>query len=65
MQLTRRTNDRFRDVDELLRRRVIDRLNVAGAKSHLVQLIAEGGALQSDEAGLILGESLPVGLRLG
>ncbi len=65
MQLTRKTNDRFRDVDERLRQRVIDRLSTVGAKSHLVQLIAEGGSLECEEAGLILGESLPVGLRLG
>ena len=65
MQLTRRTHDRFRDVDDSLRKRVADRLTSAGAKSHLVTLISEGGSLESEEASLILGESLPVGLRLG
>jgi len=64
MQLTRRTNDRFRDIDQPLRQRAIDRLSAVGAKRHLVQLVAEGGTLESEEAGLILGESLPVGLRL-
>ena len=64
MQLTRRTHDRFRDVAEELRKRIADRLSSAGAKSHLLTLITEGGALQSEETNLILGESLPVGLRL-
>ncbi len=64
MQLTRRTHDRFRDVEECLRNRVADRLTTASAKSHLVTLITEGGSLESEEANLILGESLPVGLRL-
>ena len=64
MQLTRRTHDRFRDADESLRKRVADRLTSVSAKSHLVTLITEGGSLESEEANLILGESLPVGLRL-
>ena len=64
MQLTRRTHDRFRDVEDCLRNRVADRLTTASAKSHLVTLITEGGSLESEEANLILGESLPVGLRL-
>ena len=64
MQLTRRTHDRFRDIEECLRKRVADRLSSAGARSHLVALITEGGSLESEEANLILGESLPVGLRL-
>ncbi len=64
MQLTRRTHDRYRDMDESLRQRVADRLTSVGAKSHMVTLITTGGSLESEEAGLILGESLPVGLRL-
>ena len=64
MQLTRRTHDRFRDVEDCLRNRVADRLTTANAKSHLVTLVTEGGSLESEEANLILGESLPVGLRL-
>lgn len=64
MQLSRKTNDRFRDINDSLRKRVVDRLSTIGAKNHFVQLIAEGGTLESEEAGLILGESLPVGLRL-
>jgi len=64
MQLTRRTHDRFRDIDESLRRRVTAELTSGGARSHLVTLVNEGGVLESEEASQILGESLPVGLRL-
>jgi hypothetical protein len=36
----------------------------AGAKPSLLRLITEGGPLDRDEAALIVGESLPTGLRL-
>lgn len=65
MQLARRTHDRFRDIDHALRDRVADRMTSAGVKSHLITLITEGGSLESEEASQILGEALPVGLRLG
>lgn len=65
MQLSRRTHDRFRDIDDALRNRIADRMTSAGVKSHLITLITEGGALESEEASQILGEALPVGLRLG
>jgi len=64
MQLSRRTGDRFRDIDSALRARVIDRLATAGAPPHFLHLISEGGTLEGEEASLILGESLPAGLRL-
>ena len=65
MQLARRTHDRFRDIDDSLRTQIADRMTFAGVKSHLKTLITEGGSLESEEASLILGEALPVGLRLG
>ncbi len=65
MQLARRTHDRFRDIDDALRSQVADRMTSAGVKSHLITLITEGGSLESEETSLILGEALPVGLRLG
>ncbi|MEZ6033482.1 MAG: Hsp70 family protein [Planctomycetaceae bacterium] len=65
MQLTRRTDDRFRDVDASVRQRVLEGLTSADARNHLISLIDVGGSLESDEASQILGESLPVGLRLG
>lgn len=65
MQLARRTHDRFRDLEASVRQRVSECLTSAGARNHLISLIDEGGSLESDEASQILGESLPVGLRLG
>lgn len=64
MQLSRKTNDRFRDIDETLRQRLTGQLSAINASPHLIQLIIEGGQLESEEAGQILGESLPAGLRL-
>jgi len=48
-----------------VRQRVLEGLTSAGARNHLISLIDVGGSLESDEASQILGESLPVGLRLG
>ena len=64
MQLSRRTDDRFRDVTASLRDRIIGKLSMTNISKHLLQLIADGGVLESEEASLILGESLPAGLRL-
>lgn len=65
MQLSRKTGDRFRDIDEALRTRIVAKLNKTDVSPHLLRLIEEGGSLDHQEAGLILGESLPAGLRLG
>lgn len=64
MQLSRKTNDRFRDIEESLRHRILGRLQTTGTSAHLLQLIREGGTLEGEEASLILGESLPAGLQL-
>ena len=50
---------------ESLRSKLLDRLRNAAARPGFLQLIAEGGHLQEEEAGLVFGESLPTGLRLG
>jgi hypothetical protein len=65
MQLSRKTGDRFRDLPESLRSKLLDRLRGAAARPGFLQLIAEGGQLEEEEAGLVFGESLPTGLRLG
>jgi hypothetical protein len=64
MQLCRKTGDRYREIEESQRRRVVERMQRAGAKPSLLRLITEGGPLDRDEAALIVGESLPTGLRL-
>jgi len=64
MQLCRRTGDRFRDIGEKLRKQCVERLTAANAREHLIQLIDVGGNLAEEEASMIIGESLPAGLRL-
>jgi hypothetical protein len=64
MQLARRTDDRYRDLPEKLRREAADWLMLENAPPHFVELIRVGGSLDSDEQGLVFGESLPTGLRM-
>jgi hypothetical protein len=64
MQLARRTDDRNRDVPEKLRRDVLAWLSSAGAPDRFSQLVRDGGALDTEEQGLVFGESLPTGLRV-
>jgi hypothetical protein len=64
MQLARRTDDRYRDLPEKTRREAVDWLCALDAPRHFVELIRDGGALDSDEQGLVFGESLPKGLRI-
>ncbi|HEX5445946.1 MAG TPA: Hsp70 family protein, partial [Pirellulales bacterium] len=64
VQLARRTDDRYRDLPETTRQRVLAWLDRRDAPAHYRQLVAVGGALEEAEAGLMFGESLPRGLRL-
>ena len=65
MQLARKTGDRFRDLPEHLRLNVLRRLQAVETRSSFLRLIESGGVLEEEEAGLVFGESLPAGLRLG
>lgn len=63
-QLSRRSGDRARDIDESLRDRVLAHLrkeNVAERWQHMVEQVAE---LESVEESQLLGDALPPGLRL-
>jgi hypothetical protein len=64
MQLARRTEDRYRDLPEKVRREAIDWLSLNEAPRHFIELVRDGGRLDSEEEGLVFGESLPKGLRL-
>ena len=64
MQLARRTDDRHRDIEAPLRKRVVDWLQDGGAANHLCELVRSGGSLDEEERGVIFGESLPIGLRI-
>lgn len=65
MQLARRTDDRYRDVPEKIRREAIDWLKLLNAPRHFIELTRDGGSLDDEEQGLVFGESLPKGLRVG
>lgn len=64
MQMSRRTHDRFREIDESFRTQIVAEFERCGGRPHLLQLIREGGTLESEEADQIVGESLPRGLRI-
>ena len=64
VQITRRTGDRYLDISQSKRDRVLAWLDRLGAPAHYRELVAEGGQLQEEEQGLMFGESLPRGLRI-
>jgi hypothetical protein len=64
MQMTRRTGDRYRDVSEKLRLRIVEWLRGRDAPEHFVTLVAEGGELDVAEQSQVFGEALPKGLRI-
>ncbi len=63
-QLSRRTEDRYRDLDEGTRDAVVRWLTKQSAPEHLVELVRVGGKLDTDEQNRVFGETLPPGLRL-
>jgi hypothetical protein len=64
VQLARRTDDRYRDLPNDLRELAIDRLTANDAAEHAIQLVRDGGELDSEEQDRIFGEALPSGLRI-
>ncbi|MGB9690510.1 MAG: molecular chaperone DnaK, partial [Thermogutta sp.] len=64
MQLARKTGDRYRDVSNKTRQRVLAWFSQRNAPEHLVRLVAEGGTLEETEQTQIFGEELPRGLRI-
>lgn len=64
VQLARRTEDRYRDIGDSLRDKVLRWLEKHSASEHFLQLVREGGELVGDEQSLVFGESLPAGLTL-
>jgi len=64
MQMTRRTGDRYRDLPEKTRRKVLDWLEFHQSPAHFLELVRDGGQLDTQEQGLVFGEALPKGLRI-
>ena len=64
MLISRRTGDRYRDLDEETRGRILEWMERNAAPAHYLNLVREGGAVGEAEQSRIFGESLPHGLRL-
>lgn len=64
MQLSRKTGDRYRDIQEGLRAQVIQRLAQMQAPAHFSDLVRDVGALDAEEQNAVFGEALPRGLRI-
>ncbi len=64
VQLARRTDDRYRDIPEPLRDRLLAWLQSAGAAPHASDLVRTAGQLDAEEQARVFGESLPKGLRI-
>jgi hypothetical protein len=64
MQLARRTGDRYRDLPDKQRRKILKWLATQNAPAHFAELVRDGGQLDSEEQGLIFGEAVPKGLRI-
>lgn len=64
MQMSRRTDDRHRDIHPGLRGRVVEWLAHRAAAEHLIELVRSGGSLDDEERGVVYGESMPIGLRI-
>ncbi len=64
MQMSRRTDDRYRDLGNKLRHEVLDWLQGHDAPAHFTELVRDGGTLDSEEQGRVFGEALPKGLRI-
>ena len=64
VQLARVTGDRARDVNEKLRAAVAKRLVAVGAKDEWVRAVRELVEVGEEERVAMLGEGLPIGLRL-
>lgn len=62
MQLARRTDDRYRDISEKLRKETLDWLSIGNIPKHYRTLVRHAERLDAEEQGLIFGESLPKGL---
>ena len=64
MQIARKTDDRYRDLSQKQRDAAAAYLTGKMRRAFLA-LVQSGGTLDREEQGLVFGESLPKGLRLG
>jgi hypothetical protein len=64
VQISRMTGDRSRDLDDRIRSSAIDALKASQAPERWLRLVAEVVPLETADEAQVLGDTLPVGLRL-
>lgn len=64
MLLARRTGDRYRDIPDSVRGRVLETLQRMGAHAIHRELVERGGRLDEEHASQVVGDSLPLGFTL-
>ena len=64
MLCARRVNDRYRDIPDELRDEVLEQMRNSVIPEHYITLVRHGGQLEGEETAKILGDSLPLGLRI-
>lgn len=64
VQLARKTDDRFRDIDGALRTELARWMSRHGAADRYIELIERGGTLIAEDQTAVFGDSLPIGLAL-
>lgn len=62
--LTRKTDDRSRDIPDALREAVISKLQSSRQAERWIEMVSQAIALESAEAQTMLGDALPAGIRL-
>jgi len=62
--LSRRCDDRARDIDDELRKRVLDKLKQSKAPASWQEMVAEFKVLDEQQEKQMFGEALPPGLKL-
>lgn len=62
VQLARKTGDRYRDIDDTQRARIVAWLHEQKTSAHFIELVEKGGELGSRERDMTFGEPLPKGL---
>jgi DNA-K related protein/Hsp70 protein len=63
-QLAQKTNDRYRDIREPARMRLLQFLKEKQISPHFIASVECGGTLMRDSATQVFGDALPAGLRL-
>ncbi len=63
-QLARRTGQRALDIDETHRQSVLSVLRGLSIPDHWRRMVEEVSEMEQEEQGQMLGDSLPIGLRL-